>query len=146
MVRKSEGPEETKRQPITYGPLLDEYKEVNSNLRHYSNMRFERINVFLIANGALSWAQLFREPPHGLGWLVPTVGVLVVFTFWLTVYRVEAYYGNIRRRAIALEQQLGFRQISELPTRRIFTTRSATHVLFLSFFLLWAFLFLRAAF
>jgi hypothetical protein len=129
----------------TYARLLDEYQEVNSNLRHYSNMRFERLNVFLVANGALSWAQLFKEPPHGLDWFLPTVGVLIVLIFWLMVHRVESYYAHIRLRAVFLEQQLGFRQISELPSRNVLTTRNASHLLLISFLSLWVLLFFRAA-
>jgi hypothetical protein len=68
MSRSSENLGGTGANAGVYDRLLDEYKEVGSNLRHYSNMRFERLNVFLIANGALSWAQLFKEPPHRLSW------------------------------------------------------------------------------
>jgi hypothetical protein len=130
----------------TSAALLNEYQEVNSNLRHYSSMRFERLNVFLVANGALSWAQLFKEPPHGLDWFLPIVGVLVVLIFWLMIHRVEKYYSCIRQRAITIEDKLGFRQITGLPSRNIFTTRNATHLLLLSFLLLWFFFFVRAAF
>lgn len=122
---------------------LAEYSEVNYNLRHYSALRFQRLNVFLVAISALSWASLYEDPPSDLPWILPAVGLVVTIVFWVMVARTEKYYAALRDRGWELERLLKFRQLSTLPSRGLLTTKRATHLLFLTFVALWLLLLLR---
>lgn len=95
----------------------DEYKEVSSNLRHYSNLRFAIFTVLLaIQIGLMGFgSDWIAQTP-----VVPPIaanigGLIATFVFWVFHERVVAYREIFVQRAIYLETELGYNQYSSRP-------------------------------
>lgn len=118
----------------------DEYLDACENIRHWENMRFAQLTLILAATAGLLSALLQAGaslvPPARL--FLKIIGLGSVVIFWVMDERVVQYWKSYRRRAIELESELGFRQHSKAPPRRVVTSGNAVRLLFALLCGLWA--------
>ena len=116
--------------------LMDEYKEVNNNMRHYSNMRIALLTITLALNGTVikDINELrFNFTSFSLG----IMGTLATCVFLIFENRVTAYYLFFQKRAKEIEIILEIKQYSrEMISPKINATR-ATIFLYYSLILFW---------
>lgn len=122
------------------GEAKDEYRDVGENIRHWQNMRFTSMTVFLAAMVGLL-AALFQWSA-GLADAarisVSIIGLAVVFVFWVQDERIVRYWQHFLARARALEKELGYQQYSTTPPRnRVLTSGNAIRFFYFMFFLFW---------
>ena len=125
------------------GEMSQEYSDVSANMRHYSELRFKRITVFLVATGALLGAQELQLGTSESSWAFSAVGLFVTISFWIMAVRAAHYYWNFRERAVKLEDKLNYSQYKNLPKRWKITS-IAVHLLFAGFMVMWIALFASA--
>jgi hypothetical protein len=116
------------------GDRPNEYEEVCNSVRHWENMRFAQLTLFLAGTAGLGSA--FGQPPiaGSTDQLARTglscMAFLFVAIFWAMDERVVAYWKAYRLRATELEHALGFQQHSRAPQRGWFTSQNAVRLLF----------------
>jgi hypothetical protein len=110
---------------------MDEYKEIGANLRHYSNLRFAQLTLFIVASGGLA-TLLAREEikSHVAPIGICILGLVVTFVFWIMEARIVNYWEHHRSRAAELEESLGFRQFRDRPRHFLISGRQAARILF----------------
>jgi hypothetical protein len=117
---------------------LEEYVEVGENIRHWQNMRFVSMTVFMAIMGALA-AGLFQfteAPPMGRIAL-RAAGLLIAICFWIMDERIVTYWKAFVARAQWLDERLGFQQYRRMPARGVITSGNAVRALYLMFVLFW---------
>jgi hypothetical protein len=131
-----------------------EYLDVSENIRHWQNLRFAQLTVFIIVTGAVTGAifQGQTPPPAPIQLMLQFAGLIIVVIFWLFDERNVKYWLNFVRRAERLEKELGFEQYSpphesglfaaSVEPHAVLTVRNAIRLLFLVFFLFWSYLFI----
>lgn len=121
------------------GEPKDEYLDASENVRHWSNLRFAQLTVFIAITAGLT-AALFQPGlflPLTMRFVTRIAGLLVVAVFWITEERTMMYWRNFVRRAADLEKELGFQQYSVRPKEGIICSANAVRVLFLMLFIFW---------
>jgi len=122
------------------GEPKDEYRDVGENIRHWQNMRFTSMTVFIAVMAGLL-AALFQWSANLTSVArisVRIAGVLAVLVFWVQDERIVQYWQHFLARARALEKELGFQQYSSTPPRnRILTSGNAIRFLYFMFFVFW---------
>jgi len=91
---------------------LEEYKECNNNLRHYGNMRFAEITVFFAVNAGLL-SRVYNDQrlaSPAFEYLISAVGVFFCILFGVMNRRRVSLWVTHYRRAVQLEEVLGFQQ------------------------------------
>lgn len=126
--------------------LLEEYRNVNENMRHYGNMRFKQLTLFNVMNGALVAGFIAvvtgagKDKPIAeilrLGFEI--LGIILVVLFALLEERSSDYWNRFHKRAQRIECMLGLRQHRERPRGVIFTATNATRVLYFVVLVFWA--------
>jgi hypothetical protein len=98
--------------------LSVEYAELGTNMRQCRELRLTRLSVFLAATGALV-VGYFVGPRASLLWLgVPVLGLVLTACYWALLGRLDRDYRSFLRRAVDLEEGLGFAQYGGLPSSR----------------------------
>ncbi len=72
----------------------DEYAEVMANIRHYSNLRFAIVGVFIAITGALIAALFGKEAlvgPPEIGMALRVFGLITTATFWWIEFTLNGY-------------------------------------------------------
>ena len=118
---------------------LEEYRQVNENLRFYGNLRFAQLTLFFVATGALLAAldgsiavvPVLTSPVLAVG------GLILVLVFAILEQSAVKYWCHYRERAIHLEQRLGLDQYSKRPRGSFLNATNAVRLLFLSASALW---------
>ena len=123
----------------------DEYLDVSANMRHFGNMRFAELTLF-IASLAGFLAIIFRtdsalEPDIRL--ILKLGGLSLTITFFIMEERIKDYWICHKERAVELEKKLGFKQYSISPPRRIITATNAIRMLFIFIIFLWIILIIK---
>ncbi len=114
------------------GDPIDEYKECNVNMRHYSNMRFAQTSLFLIINGFL-FNGVFDADAGAVidASLIGLLGISLAFVFIIMQERRYHLWKATFERAKELEKDsLGFSQHIKRPGRYGLTSRSMTNVIY----------------
>lgn len=98
----------------------EEYAFACEMARHYSNNRFAVLTVFLglsIAMAALSFGhQLSTAPPVWLQLAGRIGGLLIALIFGMFEFRTNKYIDHFQCRLKDLENKLGYKQWSTLPS------------------------------
>ncbi len=119
--------------------IKEEYLDASTNVRHWSNLRFAQLTVYIAVSGGLT-AILFNSAfilaePFRL--IIASAGVITTIVFWITEERTMAYWRNFIERAAALEPALGYRQYSTRPPGKLISSANAIRVLFVLLFIFW---------
>ena len=101
---------------------VEEYKEIGLNLRHYSNMVYVNLTLFLTSNAAILSVIFGRDKDSGpLGTAARVIfeaaGILLTIVFFVNEYRLRLYWHTYFSRAIAIEGQYDLSQYSAAPPR-----------------------------
>lgn len=116
--------------------ILEEYKEVGNNMRHFSNMRVAVLTIVLAINGVL--LEKFATIDNLFSKLsIFTIGVISSFVFLIFEKRVTTYYLHYQSRAKELETQLQFSQYLTQPPRSRINATFVTRLLYWTFILIW---------
>ncbi len=124
---------------MSKGDPKDEYLDVSENIRHWENMRFAQLTVFIATMACLAGAifQAIGSLTDMARIFLKVAGVLIVIIFWAMDERVVQYWKSYRRRATALEKELDFQQHSTAPPRRFITSRNAVRLFFMLLLVFW---------
>ena len=124
---------------MTKDDLKAEYLDASENIRHWSNLRFAQLTVFIAITAGLT-AALFQAQTTlvmPIRLMIEVAGITVVVVFWITEERTMSYWRNFVQRAAALEEELGFQQYSTRPREGMITSANAVRLLFLLLLLFW---------
>jgi hypothetical protein len=124
---------------MSKGEPKEEYLDTSENVRHWSNLRFAQLTVFIAITAGLT-ATLFQAQTSlssSIKIIIKIAGLLIVAVFWITEERTMMYWRHFIRRAAALEQELGFQQYSMRPREGIISSANAVRVLFVMLFIFW---------
>jgi hypothetical protein len=132
----------------TAGNREEEYKDISANMRMYAGMRFALLSVFGAFTAGFLALALGRLPqPSTDGTALPQVPnllklLILVPTAVLAVIEQRAtdYFHELRKRAVLLEEELGFEQYrfyQPPPRARIISATVAARVLYLGALILW---------
>lgn len=128
--RKSPGDPEYQR-------ALDEYKEVGTNFRHYSDLRFKQLGLFGAIATVIVAAYASDRVPDAVRRVAPLAGLLATVCFYALDVRANAYrvrYVHIARR---LEDVLGFSAYNDTRLHWTWYTLAVYTVLYLMMGILW---------
>lgn len=106
---------------------LEEYKEVGTNLRHYGNMRFAQLTLFVAISGGLLAAIFAKDSSLSFCQkvVVEFLGLLLAAAFFVIEKSAIQWWNRYYDRAKALENILGMRQYSlHRPLRFINATNA----------------------
>lgn len=119
--------------------LLEEYKDLSNNMRHYSNVQFAQLTVLITVTAGLI-ALLFIHNPYLTPFAKDTIrysGILITIFFWMIIFSSTYLWGKFICHAAELENILSFKQYSQLidaPKFRIRPGSCGLHLI--CFFLL----------
>jgi len=127
--------------------MKDEYVDLSANMRHYANMRFAQLSIFVALTAALVNA-IFEKGGRfsfGANTAVKIGGLIIVLVFWAMEESAADYWNHFRKRAIVLEDTLGYQQYKDRPTHRLrgFTATNAVRFLFLVVSAFWVIMLLH---
>lgn len=116
-----------------------EYQELASNIRHWEQMRWVSMTVFMALMVASIGAMISNDIRlDGLtSQLVRVVGLSIVLIFWVQDERIVAYWVSMRARACEVEKDLGIEVFSRTPKRGLFSAGSAVRALYLILAVFW---------
>jgi hypothetical protein len=121
--------------------LLDEYKEINHNVRFYGNMRFAQLTLFSAISAALLTVIFKTEPvlTETIKTALEIGGMISTFVLWVMEERSTGYATKFIHRLQELETTLGFNQWRgrRIGTRAIFSATNAVRLLYFAVFLFW---------
>ena len=123
----------------SHDSLEKEYFDVSANMRQYANMRFAQLTLMVAATGALvaTMAGHDKPVPDALSIVLKIAGIVVALVFWAMEERAADYWHHFARRAVCLEQILGFEQYGKRPAQRFFTATNAARLLYIGVLALW---------
>jgi hypothetical protein len=116
--------------------LKDEYLDACENIRHWQNMRFAQLTLLLASMfGVLSALSQVSDALMRVS--LKIAALIIVFVFWVMDERVVQYWQSYRRRAVALELELGFKQHSYTPSRHLVTAGNAVRLFYVMLVAFW---------
>ena len=116
----------------------DEYLDVSSNMRVYTNMRFAQLTLFVAITAALLNVIIGDlGPSEPVGNVLKIGGLLSALVFWVMEERAADFFHYYKRRAIEMEKALGYSQYTNRPQRKVFTATNAVRMLFLAVGVYW---------
>jgi hypothetical protein len=119
--------------------LLEEYKEVNANMRHFSNMRLAVLTISLALNGVLIQSLLPQQIKFIIvGFIL--IGMISTIVFLVFENRVTFYYLFYRSRAREIESILKLTQYSRPLKKKIINATNATNFLYWLLIVFWVIL------
>jgi len=119
--------------------LRAEYVDVSDNLRHYGNMRFAQMTLFVAITAGLGSA-VINDLKASCQWLRAIVGVggaIATVIFWVLEERAADYWHHYIRRALQLEETLGYAQYKGRPAQSYVTATNAVRVFYAVVLLFW---------
>ena len=108
-------------------PPIDEYKDLSENMRHYGNMRFAQLTIFIAITGGLLAVIFGNKNPSPNHIIIPLIGISIAIMFWIMEERAADYWQTFKKRAVVLEIKLGFQQYSIRPKARFWDKLTATN-------------------
>jgi hypothetical protein len=124
-----------------------EYAEVNSNIRHYSSLRFAIITVFFAATGGVASVafNIFQADEAAMLKLAGRIaGLLITALFLQYEWLVGSVLAHNRKVGTALEIKMGLTQISKRSTKRVAIAHWFARVLYAVFLIFWSYMIWRA--
>jgi len=124
---------------MSLGNPQDEYTDVSESIRHWQNMRFAQLTVFIALTAGMFAAVYHKDfdTSELTKLLTKFAGLGVCAMFWLMDERVVEYWRSARNRAIVLETTLGYAQYSSTPRRGRLTAGNAIRAFYLVHLLSW---------
>ena len=117
----------------------DEYLDVSHNMRTYINMRFAQLTLFIAITAAL--LNVIYGKDNGLLQNIYIAlkfgGLLSAFIFLIMEIRAADFFHHYKRRAIELEESLGYKQYTLRPEKKVFTATNAVYLLIGAVFIFW---------
>jgi hypothetical protein len=124
---------------MSLGNPQDEYTDISESIRHWQNMRFAQLTVFIALTAGM-FATVYHTDFNTSDitkLLTKLAGAGVSIMFWLMDERVVQYWRSGRNRAIELERTLGYAQYSSTPPRGRLTAGNAVRAFYLVHLLSW---------
>jgi len=121
------------------GDPKEEYKDLSDNMRLYVNLRFAQLTIFSALTGGLI-VVLFSEdnvPSPSAKIVLKVAGIFIAAMFWIMEERAADYWHHFRRRAVELEDLLGYRLYKNRPTRRLLTATNASRAIYGGVIVFW---------
>ncbi len=121
----------------------EEYTEVNINIRHYSNLRFAQLTIFLALTGGLV-SVIFTKLTNEQATLkncLEFAGVFTTIMFWLIEESATKKWMAFKKRGDELEKILGYKQLTEFPRSRFLSATNATRMLYIGITVFWTIVF-----
>ena len=120
-----------------------EYSDLSTNMRHYGNMRFAQLTIFIAITGALLKFRFESNSslPCVIKQLVALGGLIISVVFLIMEISSSYLWAHFARRAAELETRLGYYQYSTLLGAPKFNVRPSTWaigILFLFVLFFWA--------
>jgi hypothetical protein len=120
---------------------LDEYKEINNNVRFYGNMRFAQLTLFSAVTAALLTIVFKTQPSlsESLKMALEIGGLVSTFVIWTMEERSTGYGTKFIHRLQELEPLLGFNQWQgrKIGTKAGFSATNAVRLLYFSVAVFW---------
>ena len=119
--------------------VMEMYKDLTENMRHYANMRFAQLTLYFALNAGL-FTGVFATSQissNRLKLALKLIGVLGGIAFGIMEERAADYWHHLRRRAEKVETLLPYKQFADRPAGRVFTATNAARVLIWGGALLW---------
>ncbi|OHB70531.1 MAG: hypothetical protein A2W23_03325 [Planctomycetes bacterium RBG_16_43_13] len=110
----------------------EEYKELGNNMRHYANMRFATLTVFIAITSGLVLFIFGRDNAlsPNMKTFLKIIGGLITPAFLLMEERSVDYWHSFKRRAIELEKLWCFNQYTGAKSAKIFAATNATRLVY----------------
>lgn len=121
------------------GDPKEEYKDLSDNMRHYANMRFAQLTIFVALTGGLIIVLFSKDAPDSplAKAILKVAGIFIAAMFWIMEERAADYWHHFRKRAVELEDLLGYRQYKDRPTRRLLTATDASRAIYAGAIVFW---------
>ena len=122
----------------TTGEPKDEYLDASNNMRQFGNIRFAQLTLFFGLTAGIM-AILFQNTsvlPFARTAL-KVGGLAITLLFWVMDQRAMDYWNHFRKRAIELEDVLGFKQYRASPAIKRLNTTNAVRARFLLLAAFW---------
>jgi len=84
--------------------ILEKYKEVSSNRRHYSGLRFALLPFYFAIQGWIIQAAF--DKAHLPLIIYALIGILSTYVFWTIEERILEYYSHLEEVGASIEKQL----------------------------------------
>ena len=124
-----------------YNKYLDEYKEINSNVRFYGNMRFAQLTLFSALTAALLTIVFKTQPElsESLKMAFEIGGIVSTIVIWIMEERSTGYGTKFILRIQELEKLLNFNQWQgrKIGTKAIFSATNAVRLLYFAVGVFW---------
>jgi hypothetical protein len=88
--------------------ILEKYKEVSNNRRHYSGLRFALLPFYFAIQGWIIQAAFGQS--HLPLIIYALVGILSTYVFWTIEERILEYYTHLEKVGASIEKQLHFEE------------------------------------
>jgi len=124
--------------------LFEHYKEANTLARHYSNLRFANLTVFLAITFGLLTVVSSKDALNWLKLGSTITGVIVAILFFTTESGINAYINHFQATAKKIEGQLDFEMWQTLlPQKSFVKATTAMRILYAVVLLFWLFGFIK---
>ena len=117
----------------------DEYRDLSDNMRHYANMRFAQLTLYIAVSAGIATAVFLTNPElrSSLRTVLKLVGIVVAIAFGVMEERAVTYWRRYHRRAVDLEKELGYAQYQSSPTATVLSATNSARVLVWGGAVLW---------
>ncbi|NOT50154.1 MAG: hypothetical protein HOP10_02645 [Chitinophagaceae bacterium] len=120
--------------------LRQEYTEVNQNLRHYGNMRFAQLTIFIALTGGLItlvFTKLSSALQFNLKISLEAMGIFTAGVFLLMENSSTMKWKGFKNRANELEIELNYQQQRKSPSPGNWNATRAIKLLYWSIVVFW---------
>jgi hypothetical protein len=119
--------------------ILEEYRDVSSNIRMYALMRNGQLAILALLTSAFAVAYALPSAPNATAYraVIAAVGLIANVAFFVMEERAADHWLYYRMRGIALEKVLGFEQYTLRPTRSPLSVTNAFRAFHAALVLLW---------
>lgn len=115
-----------------------EYEDISNNLRHYGNLQFTQLTVFVVINLAMINLMFGgTNTSHLPRIILEVMGLSLSTLFFVMNNRVTAHWSTYSKRAMELEKILGYRQYTNRPPSGKFSNRNAVSGVYMLLASLW---------
>lgn len=124
---------------VNAGDPKEEYKDLSDNMRHYANMRFAQLTIFVALTGGLIMVVFSKDVPDSplAKVVLKLTGIFIAVMFWIMEERAADYWHHFRKRAVELEDLLGYRQYKDRPTGKFLTATNASRAIYAGVIVFW---------
>jgi hypothetical protein len=114
----------------------EEYKDLSDNMRHYGNMRFAQLTIFVsLTSGFI--ILLFKDLSSFDKTFIKGSATFFTILFGIMEERAADFYHHFRKRAKELEYLLGYRQYKDLKSKNLFSATNASSLFYFAVLCFW---------